>query len=29
MKPEDAIKYIVSCGVIIPNEDAALQTAKP
>lgn len=23
MKPEDAIKYIVSCGVIIPNEDNA------
>jgi uncharacterized membrane protein len=20
MKPEDAIKYIVSCGVIIPDE---------
>ena len=29
MKPEDAIKYIVSCGVIIPDEDATAQTANP
>jgi uncharacterized membrane protein len=27
MKPEDAIKYIVSCGVIIPNSEVPTPTA--
>lgn len=29
MKPEDAIKYIVSCGVIIPNQTAPTTPVNP